>query len=139
MSNKRAELKFQKHIIDSYIIQGGYARKWATQLAVGEPDLVATVPVVGQHLAEVKHRPDWVIGGTYKNPLTPKQKDEAIKFINGGGRCVALIVVGSTSAIGSKLVVCDPTQHEVMLKRHVLYHAGAKYDMYTLLKGHYDV
>ena len=56
MTAKRVELKFQDHLIDSYSRQGGYARKWASEWQGGVQDLICSIPPIGLHLIEVKHR-----------------------------------------------------------------------------------
>ena len=97
----RAELKMQKHIVDSYKIRGGYASKWVDEHAKGKPDLVCSLSGVGVHLVEVKHRPEWdpsKVGGV-KNPLEPKQIHEAKSVMSAGGLFSAALVVGGGKSV----------------------------------------
>ena len=106
----RKEIPFQNHIMDSYEAHGGKARKWATELQVGVPDLICSLPVFGVHLAEVKHRPEFGCVGkmVMPNPLAPKQVSVAREFINGGGLVVMMVVAQSEKALGSWLYMFDP-------------------------------
>jgi hypothetical protein len=137
MTDARKELKFQDHIIDSYKLAGGHARKWATDLQVGMPDLICSLPGVGVHLAEVKHRPEWGLFGCYRNPLTKKQILEATNYKNAGGLVFGYLVVRETDAIGSYLVAFDPTAIAVDTTNcpKVPYVPGGKYDMMQLIAG----
>lgn len=134
MAGARKELKFQDHIIDSYKLAGGHARKWATDLQVGMPDLICALPILGVHLVEVKHRPDWKIGAPYANPLSIKQKLEAVKYSNAGGCVFGMVVVGSEDAVGSHLVIFDPTAAAISTTTHVAYALGRKYNINRLLR-----
>ncbi len=133
MSEARRELKFQDHIVDSYKLAGGHARKWATDLQVGMPDLICSLKGWGIHLVEVKHRPAWKVDQVYGNPLTEKQKFECAKFNNAGGFVYGFVVFGSTDAIGSHMAVFDPTIANIQLFRCVPYIAGKKYCIRSLL------
>lgn len=135
MSDARRELKFQDHIIDSYKLQGGHARKWATDLQVGMPDLICAIASIGVHLIEVKHRPTWRRGGEYTNPLTAKQQFEASKYKGAGGLVFGCVVIEGQDAIGSYLAIFDPVRASVQLSRYVPYAPGSKYDMKRLLEG----
>lgn len=107
MTARQQELKFQSHILDSYERAGGYGRKWATDLQVGVPDLIASLHGWGTHLIEVKHRPTWD-GDEKSNPLNSKQIQIAKKFYNAGSLVLGAVVVGETKALGSVLCFFDP-------------------------------
>lgn len=107
-SKRRVELKFQKHIINSYKRQGGVARKWASEWQVGVPDIIASLPLVGVHLIEVKHRPEWESGQIRSNPLDPIQISVAKDYINAGGLVIGAVVFASPEARGSCLTMFDP-------------------------------
>lgn len=112
--SRRVELKFQNHIIDSYEKFGGYARKWASDLQVGPPDLVGAMPEIGQHLMEVKHRPEF--GDTkmsMPNPMDKKQIDVAKRYINANGVVFLGVVGKSSKAIGSTLSLFDPLDPQI--------------------------
>ena len=135
--SKQKELLFQKHLIDSYKACGGYASKWATELAVGKPDLVACLPDFGVHLVEVKHRPDWT-ERVYKNPLNDKQINEARNYINGGGIALSMVVVGKGSkAIDSSVYIFSSLAKSVDLSwaMHVDYIAGKKFNVDALMRN----
>lgn len=133
MSDPRRELKFQDHIIDSYKLAGGHARKWATDLQVGMPDLICSLLGYGCHLVEVKHRPEWRPGLTYDNPLTLKQQLEARKFKEAGAKVHGFVVAGDTDAVGSFLILIDPLADRVKMERYVPYVAGKKFNVAKLL------
>lgn len=128
---------YQKHIIDSYANCGGYAKKWASEVAVGNPDLVAAMPNEGQHLAEVKHRPDWQPHKTYKNPLTRKQRDVAKEYTKGGGKVYVFIVIGVGTALNSWLYIFDANEDTLDFNAgmYVCYVAGKKYNIEALLRN----
>lgn len=129
-TTKRQEIKVQGHLIDSYKMQGGYARKWATERQVGMPDLIAALPSIGCHLVEVKHRPEWALGKTYPNPLDPIQQKVARDFVAGGALVAGAVVVGDGPITASVLFVFDPMTGELMLDPDlgVHYVPGAKFD-----------
>lgn len=133
MTDARRELKFQDHIVDSYKLAGGHARKWATDLQVGMPDLICSLLVYGCHLVEVKHRPSWKRGGSYANPLTEKQKFECGKYKMAGAKVHGFVIVEGTDALGSHLALFDPTTPGVQLLQHVPYVAGKKFNIAKLL------
>lgn len=133
MTDPRKELKFQDHIIDSYKMAGGHARKWATDLQVGMPDLICSLLGYGCHLVEVKHRPSWKVGITYANPLTEKQKFECGKYKMAGAKVHGFVIVGGSDALGSQLALFDPTEPHVPLLQHVPYVAGKKFNVAKLL------
>lgn len=138
MTDARRELKFQDHIIDSYKQCGGHARKWATDLQVGMPDLICSLRPHGVHLAEVKHRPEFILGRVYANPLTARQIHEAGLYTKAGGLALGYLVFGATDALGSMLKVFDPLAQLVDLGSGawVPYQPGLKFNMHKLLEGY---
>lgn len=143
MSKQRqVELKFQDHLIDSYKHCGGFARKWASEWQVGNPDLIATLPALGLHLVEVKHRPDWNLdwGATryYENPLDKMQVRSARLYREGGGLVAGVVIVGSVKALGSTAVIFDPLNTMVDLQSayHVPYIAGKGFDVTSLINSY---
>lgn len=134
---RRVELKFQDHVLKSYAIHGGHAEKWATQMTVGRPDIVGTLPRQSAHLCEVKHRPEWGLNVTYKNPLTPKQKQVLSRFSAGGAKVYGMVIVGSTEAIGSYLCLFDPLSTELSTNVYVPYTRGQKYDLPKLMETYH--
>lgn len=107
--NRRDELKMQNYIIGSYLDCGGFAKKWASDLQAGQPDLIAALPGLGGHLVEVKHRPEWdTRHAPSANPMEPLQIEMARKFINGGMAVFGLVIVGSSNVIGSYAVPFHP-------------------------------
>jgi hypothetical protein len=136
---RRVELAFQKHIIDSYKTGGGYAKKWASEWQKGVPDLIASLPGVGLHLAEVKHRPDFLKKGRIANPLEPKQRQECRDYIQAGAMVCGFLISGE-KATGSRLYVFDPSADYV--HDHdpwVAYVPGIKYDLSDLLICHFHM
>lgn len=132
MGKKRSELKFQAHIIDSYKTSGGYACKWNDEYGKGKPDLVAAHFFPGQHLVEVKHRPDFDLSRkSCPNQLDPRQKVELKKFMNAGGKAYACLVINSENAIGSMLAFFDPLDDTWDLEDAVWaqYNPGTKYNL----------
>jgi len=133
MSRQR-ELAFQNHIIDSYKHQGGLAKKWATEMQKGNPDLICSIDGYGAHFAEVKHIPDFESKRVIKNPMRPKQVQVCRDFIKAGSN-VLLYVVSGTDTLNSKLYVFDPMQehiyHEVACAAP--YVKGEKYDIRLVL------
>jgi len=101
----RAELKFQNHIIDSYKLAGGTAKKWASEWQAGPPDLVCALRGYGVHLMEVKHLPTFTREN--KNPMTELQQKVAREYLAAGGM-VVLGVVRGKKAINSELGLFNP-------------------------------
>lgn len=134
MTSKRQELKFQDHIVDSYGLAGGYAKKWASEMAVGNPDLVCALPGVGVHLVEVKHRPDWRLGNEYANPLTAKQMQVARDYTKAGGVVFGAVVFGSVKALGAFLFFFDPTLDRLKITRGYEYKSGVKFPVKQILE-----
>ena len=91
----RRELTFQSHIIDTYKLEGGTGRKWASEWQKGPPDLVLSCPVVGTHLAEVKHHPTFSVHRAIQNPMTPKQISVAEEYIKAGSHVFLFLVSGN--------------------------------------------
>lgn len=115
------ELKFQKYITDNYKSAGGYAKKWASDLAVGNPDLVCSLIV--PHMIEVKHRPTWDGERPIKNPMTAKQVIEMDKWIDSG-MVGALAIVTGEKAIGSVLHYCWPLPPDGVISGHWVFAKG---------------
>lgn len=136
MSEQRRELTYQKHIMDSYALQNGRAKKWASEWQKGPPDLVCALPKFGVHLMEVKHRPTWSIGKEYKNPLTDKQLDECRSYWEAGGPVMGGVVIGE-KAIRSTLVLF-PVQLDTIILLDFLsteYKVGLKYNVHKVLSN----
>lgn len=139
-AERRREIKFQNHLIDSYKRCGGHARKWATEMLVGMPDLIATTRWIGCHLAEVKHRPLWSHSdiSPRENPLTRKQRDEARKYIDGGTLVCGYVVTDAELAEGSYLIIFDPLCDEFIpaTQLYTPYQKGVGYDVYGLTRDY---
>lgn len=142
---KQRELSFQRRIMDSYDKAGGYARKWASDVQAGVPDLVASLPMlsVGCHLAEVKHRPQWSIDklprNDVKNCLTSLQMDVCGRFVHGGALVVAMLVVGGGGrGASSHLGLFDPRADKWDLKGATWYPyvAGEGYDVTSAVQSY---
>lgn len=130
---RRVELKFQDHIIDSYKACGGYARKWATDMQVGLPDLCAALPGIGGHWVEVKHRPEWsILKREYGNPLDKMQVRNARLYMDAGALVFGAVIVEGSNAIGSHLVIFHPLA-PVLMTDHTIYPyvPGKGYDVAT--------
>jgi hypothetical protein len=118
----KRELKFQNHIVNSYKIAGGYAKKWASDLAVGNPDLICSL--VRPHLMEVKHRPTWDGNRPVKNPMTAKQVIEMGRWIDAGTMGMLGIVTGE-KAINAVLHLCWPVPTDGIISGHWVFARGA--------------
>ena len=130
------ELKFQSHILDAYEDHGGYGRKWASDLQVGAFDLVVSLPVWGIHGIEVKHRPTWS-EGFYKNPMTPKQIENATSYWKAGGNALGCVITGE-KAINSTMWLFWPFSDEIELNSLLSTRwreGSAKYDIKMLLEA----
>lgn len=101
MTAKRVELKFQDHLIDSYSRQGGYARKWASEWQGGVQDLICSIPPIGLHLIEVKHRPTFGLHSCILNPMEPLQREVAKKYLVAGGVVLLCVVGDGVDAVNS--------------------------------------
>lgn len=107
----RSELKMQAHICASYVLQGGYACKWDPANAKGKPDLVCSLPGIGGHFMEVKHRPEVRMQqrGVIKNPLEARQVHEAKLIISAGGVVLGgLVIQGGRSVSDACLGLFNP-------------------------------
>ncbi len=135
---KRNELAFQGHIIDSYKYFGGYAKKWASELQKGVPDLIATTREHGLHLAEVKHRPEFG-KVSINNPLESKQQLVCREYIEGGSRVFGFLVSGE-KAVKSRLYIFDPLCEKLDPKelKWVPYVIGLKFDVVGLINSFID-
>lgn len=137
MAQRRVELSYQNHIMDSYKIAGGRAKKWASEWQKGVPDLIASLHGVGVHLVEVKHVPTFDRTKTIKNPLQPKQKQECRDYIEAGGLVMGFLVCGP-SVIKSELFVFNPCADllDGASMPSVPYRLKAKYDLRPAIRTH---
>jgi hypothetical protein len=104
----RNELKFQKHLIDSYENCGGMARKWASEWQKGPADLVCAHPLLQGHLVEVKHRPTFGNKNiSIQNPMDTMQIKSARSYISAG-MPVFLAIVRGEMANQSQVAYFDP-------------------------------
>ncbi len=138
MSQRRRELQFQSHIIDSYKLYGGTGRKWATDKQAGMPDLILTMPDYGLHLVEVKHRPE--LGTKVPeifNPLDRLQRKVLDEFAKGGAFVFCMVVgAGENTVMGSTLYAFKPWDPVVnMNSPKVPYHIEGKYNVRQLIKA----
>lgn len=137
---ERKELKYQPRIVDSYPFYGGFAKKWVTDVQVGNPDLICTLPWMGLHLIEVKHRPDWRVGYEYVNPLAKIQGHVAGDFLKGGGLVFGLVITGGElNVMDTKIHRFDPRAKFVKLTSNgIPYIRGRGYNMRDFMEN-YDV
>lgn len=133
---RNRELIFQSHILDSYQRQGGYGRKWASDVQAGQPDLVLAFQGFGSHLMEVKHRPSWTFGREYKNPLTDKQRKVCGDYVDAGGNVLGGVVIGE-DARTSTLCLFVVTMTTVLLFEDISspYKVSEKYNISFLLNN----
>lgn len=131
---RRNELKYQSHLVDSYKAWGGTAHKWATDLNNGVPDIVATLPNMGLHLIEVKHRPEFGVDrDTMPNPMDSLQRHVCSEYAQGGGLVILCVIGGGEpNALSSRayfypvwLETVNALSPVVMLR----YDAGSKYSV----------
>jgi hypothetical protein len=135
----RRELNFQNHVLDSYELAGGYGKKWSSEWAAGNPDLVLALHGFGVHLMELKHRELWSVGKEYMNPLTQKQRTEARRWREAGGNALGGVVIGE-KAINSTLCLFMPTQDPIVLQPELslpynFNGIGSKFPVETLLNN----
>lgn len=110
--NRKRELAFQTKILESYKLAGGTGDKWNNEWLTGRPDLILSLPEIGGHLMEVKHRPTWE--RAIKNPMTPKQREVAARFMDADCLVVLGIVRGgSPTVITSQLALFNPL-HDIL-------------------------
>lgn len=134
----RRELLFQNHIIDSYRLAGGHARKWASEWQAHNPDLICSLAPYGVHLIEVKHIPTFGpgAGARVKNALTMGQRLECKKYKQAGGVVLAGVIGSSSDARGSYMAVFRPDD-EHWLRDSVIwfpYVLSTKFDIRGLLE-----
>ena len=85
------ELKIQHKLIDLIRKENGYGRKWASEYAIGVPDLVCSIPLIGTFFAEVK-----LHSGNIRDRdigVSDKQRHEMIKMMRAGAVAVVIAVV----------------------------------------------
>ena len=87
------EIDGQRHIIKHIRKEGGYARKWSSPYVVGVPDLITCGIGPGALFIEVKMEKKWYKDTIRAIQFTEKQTEEAQKIIEGGGRCIGLIIM----------------------------------------------
>jgi len=98
---KRDELKFQTHLVKSYASYGGFAKKWASEWQGGVPDLVCSLPMIGLHLIEVKHRPSFGPGSDITNPMEKLQIEVGQSYAKAGAVSLLCVIGGDTDALKS--------------------------------------
>lgn len=85
------EIKIQHKLIDLIRKENGYGRKWASEYAIGVPDLVCSLPLIGAFFAEVK-----VHSGNIRDRdigVTDKQRFEMLKMVKAGATTVTIAVI----------------------------------------------
>lgn len=87
------EIIWQRRIIKSVKNEGGWGRKWATQMTVGVPDLILALPHFGMFCAEVKLYQDAVEGWNRRTGVTEKQRHEINKINSAGGLGLVIGIV----------------------------------------------
>lgn len=126
----RAELKHQTLLVKSYNDAGGWARKWNSEWQAGPPDIIAHYGET--HFVEMKHLPD--LTRTVKNPMTPKQREEAKRMIAAG----ASVYLGVVRGDGPKAEIAyfDPESDYVDPAKGlwVRRQPGVIYDVRTLME-----
>jgi hypothetical protein len=130
------ELRFQNHIIDSYKLAGGYAKKWASEWQAHAPDLICSLPEIGLHLLEVKHIPAFSeTKAIVKNALRVGQRREARLWRQAGGEVWAAVIGRSSEARGSALCFLDPLADPWDLREGVWvpYMLSTKFDVKSLI------
>lgn len=137
MTGGKRELSYQNRIIESYSLYEGFARKWATNLYVGMPDLICALPGYGLHLIEVKHHPvDPKKLSTFPDPRTPRQAFAALKYTNAGGEVYLGVVTGDVLSNSALRLVPHRAivNHRVPMDGpRVRWDARKKYDMPRLI------
>lgn len=135
------ELGWQRKIIKSVRDQGGYGKKWSTQMTVGVPDLVLALPDVGLFLMEVKLFTGAKDRFSRKVDTTPKQRLELGRFIKGGGLAVVGVVVNWEKR-GNYLVALPPDVEHLSADECVEKYptrpwvAGTGFDVRHLMREH---
>lgn len=114
------ELEWQSRIIKSVRRQGGYGRKWATQLTVGVPDLVLSFQGIGPFFMEVKLLRNCVHDFDRKIGLQPKQMHELAMLNKAGAEAFVGVVVEWKAKLHPPTLFAVPWQTERL--------QGADYD-----------
>ncbi len=139
----RNELAFQTRIVDSYAKCGGFARKWASDMQAGQPDIIACLPEFGVHLTEVKHEPEFGVAmRSIANPMTKLQRLVCQSYEVAGGLVFLSVIGESERAIGSFLYVF-PTSVERLVPSGAIwatpYVPGRGYDMNVAVRRAHKV
>lgn len=136
---KRNELLFQNHIIESYERAGGRAQKWASEWQANKPDLICSLPLIGLHLMEVKHLPEWdpAKKNTHRNVLTIGQQKECKMYLDAGASVYAGVVMKSSYARGSVMALFNPIVPEWNILGSTLseYVLGVGFDIQYIISN----
>ena len=87
------ETDIQAGIIKQIRGDGGHGHKWATDYAVGVPDLICGIPGLGVALIEVKFEKKWDLNRARTIKMEPKQILEINKYRATGGVAFGLVAV----------------------------------------------
>ena len=87
------ETEWQTRICHKIRSEDGFARKWATQLVAGPPDLILFLPYRGAVLCEVKRFPS--MHRSRKHNVTAQQQKVLREWQDAGGECCILTVIES--------------------------------------------
>ena len=86
-----SENKFQARIVRSIRMQGGFARKWASEYNIGVPDLIGAIPTIGTFFMEVKLFNSGIIDK--KIGTTPIQRHTMHQMEAAGMLCMVVPIV----------------------------------------------
>lgn len=87
------EVDWQTKLIEQIKRENGYGKKWATQWAVGVPDLILSIKDWGLVTTEVKLEKGWNKDTVRTIQFTTKQKEHAAKIVRADGICFGTVVV----------------------------------------------
>ena len=94
MANNPKELNWQRKIVQSVRMQGGYGKKWSSTYAVGVPDLILSLPDIGAFFMEVKLEHSLPVVFDRKIKTTEIQKHELASLGAAGARALLGVVLG---------------------------------------------